>query len=223
VRKVSSAAAPRPALTKQRLLLAAVALADEAGLAALTMRKLAEKLGVEAMSLYHHVANKEEILDGMVDLVFDEIELPRAGADWRTEMRRRAESVRSALARHPWAIGVLESRRNPGPGTLRHHDAVLGCLRAAGFSIALSAHAYALLDSYLYGFAMQEASLPFRSPEQLAAVAEALLKEMPAGVYPHLTELTRDHVLKPGYAFVSEFAYGLELILEGLERARTTR
>jgi AcrR family transcriptional regulator len=184
------------------------------------MRKLAERLGVQAMSLYHHVANKDEILDGMVDLVFAEFELPDPSGDWRAEMRRRAVSVRVALGRHPWSVGLLDSRATPGPITLRHHDAVLACLRRSGFSIPLAAHAFAVLDSYIYGFVLQEQSLPFQSGEELEDVAESILRDMPADAYPYLTELAVEHALQPGYDYGDEFAWGLELVLDGLDRAR---
>jgi AcrR family transcriptional regulator len=206
-------------LSRARVLRSAVTFADESGLASLSMRKLGEGLGVEAMSLYNHVANKDGLLDGMVDIVFSEIELPAGGADWKTEMRQRAESARRALSRHPWAIALMESRASPGPATLRHHDAVLGSLRAGGFSIEMAAHAYSILDSYIYGFALTEASLPFDTPEETAEVAEMIFNQLPADEYPHLTELTVEHVLKPGYDYGNEFGYGLDLILDGLERA----
>jgi AcrR family transcriptional regulator len=144
-------AAPRTPLTRERVLDAAVALADREGVGSLSMRRLARELGVEAMSLYHHVPGKQALLDGMVDLVFGEIELPAADGDWKAAMRRRAVSAREALGRHPWAISLMESRRTPGPANLRHHDAVLGCLRRAGFPVALTAHAYSILDAYIYG------------------------------------------------------------------------
>jgi AcrR family transcriptional regulator len=212
-------AAPRTPLTRQRVLEAAVALADDSGIESLTMRKLGQALGVEAMSLYYHVASKDALLDGMVDLVFAEIELP-TGTDWRPAMRQRAISARAALRRHPWAIGLMESRRTPGSANLRHHDAVVGCLRDAGFPVALTAHAYSLLDSYVYGFALQEASLPFTTPQETAEVARSIMAELPADAYPHLTELAVEHVLQPGYDYGDEFEFGLDLILDGLERAR---
>jgi AcrR family transcriptional regulator len=171
---------------------------------------------VKPMSVYHYVANKDEILDGIVDLVFGEIELPTAGGDWRAEMRRRAASARQALNRHPWAIGLMESRTAPGPATLRHHDAVLGVLRAAGFSVAMTAHAYALLDSYIYGFALQEASLPFKGPETVGSVAEPMLRQFPSGEYPHFVEMATEYVLRPGYDFGNEFEFGLTVILDAL-------
>jgi AcrR family transcriptional regulator len=215
-------AAPRTPLSRERVLRAAMARADAGGLAALSMRQLARELGVEAMSLYNHVANKDDLLDGMVDLVFDEIGLPRCGADWTTVMRQRALAARAVLARHPWAIGLLESRSTPGPATLRHHDAVLGCLREAGFSIALAAHAYSVLDSYIYGFALQQASLPFKTAKEGAAVAERILRRFLAHEYPHLTEMTVQHILQPGHDPAGEFEFGLDLILDGLERVRDT-
>ena len=212
----------RAPLSRDRVLRAAVAFADESGIASLTMRKFGEALGVEAMSLYNHVANKDELLDGMVDLVFSEIDLPPRGVDWKTAMRQRAVSARQALARHRWAIGLMESRTSPGPATLRHHDAVIGSLRGAGFSIEMAAHAFSVLDSYIYGFALQEANLPFGTAEETAEVAQMILAQLPADEYPHLTELTVGHVLQPGYDYGDEFEFGLDLILDGLERVRDT-
>ncbi len=210
----------RTALTKERVLNAAVMLADKNGLESLSMRKLAEKLKVEAMSLYNHVANKDEILDGLVDIIVGEIELPTDADDWRAGMRRRAVSAREVFGRHPWAITVMESRSNPGPTTLRYYEAVIACLRKAGFSIAMAAHAFSVLDSYIYGFAMQELKLPFDNSGELAGVAENILEQMPANEYPYFTELTVEHVLKPGYDYGNEFEFGLDLILDGLDRVR---
>jgi AcrR family transcriptional regulator len=212
-------AEPRLPLTRERVLAAAVALADRGGIGSLSMRKLAQELGVEAMSLYHHVANKDDILDGLVDVVFGEIDLPTGEEGWKAAMRRRAISAREALQRHPWATGLMESRPTPGAANLRHHDAVLGVLRGAGFSVELAAHAYSLLDSYIYGFALQEASLPFHTPEEAAQVAQAIMAQFPASEYPHLTEIAVDHVLQPGYDYGNEYLFGLDLILDGLERA----
>jgi AcrR family transcriptional regulator len=210
---------PRTPLSRERVLRAAVALADRDGVGSLSMRRLARELGVEAMSLYHHVAGKDALLDGMVDLVFGEIELPAAGTGWKTAMRRRAVSARAALSRHPWAINLMESRRTPGPANLRHHDAVIGCLRQAGFPVALTAHAYSLLDAYVYGFALQEASLPFDTPEETVELAQTIMDGFPADTYPNLTELAVEHVLQPGYDYGDEYAFGLDLILDGLEQA----
>jgi AcrR family transcriptional regulator len=204
------------------VLRAAFDLTDKDGIESLSMRKLAQELGVEAMSLYRHVRNKGEIVDGMVDLVFGEIGLPSPGVDWKTAMRQRAISAREVLARHPWAIGLMESRRTPGPATLQHHDAVIGCLRQAGFSIAMAAHAYSVLDSYIYGFALQQASLPFNTSAEAVEVADSIWRQFPTDAYPYLTELTVEHVLQPGYDYTDEFEFGLDLILEGLERVRDT-
>ena len=215
-RRTTSSHAP---LSRERILRAAVAFADESGIGSLSMRKLGEALGVEAMSLYNHVANKAELLDGMIDLVFSEIDLPADGSGWKTAMRTRAVSARQVLARHRWAIGLMESRRSPGPATLRHHDAVLGCLRRAGFSVELTAHAYSLLDSYIYGFALQEASLPFDTSEETAQVTQQIAGQMPAGAYPYLAEIAAEHVLQPGYQYGGEFEIGLALILDALDRA----
>jgi AcrR family transcriptional regulator len=204
----------RAPLSREQILLGAVAVADAAGIGALTMRSLARELGVKPMSLYHYVAGKNEILDGIVDLVFGEIDLPVPGGDWKSQLRRRAVSARRALRRHPWAIGLMESRANPGPETLRHHDATLGTLRAAGFSVAMSAHAYALLDSYTYGFALQEAALPFK-PETVSEATETITQQI-ADDYPHLAEMATEHILQPGYDFGSEFEIGLSVILDAL-------
>lgn len=209
----------RQPVSRERALEVARALADADGIETLTMRRLAEALGVEAMSLYHHVPNKDAILDGMVDLVFAEIPLPSVSDDWQTAMRKRAAAVRAVLLRHRWALPLMESRTTPGPATLQHHDAVIGCLRAGGLSLVLTAHAYAVLDSYIYGFVHTELNLPFQTPEETHEMAAAIAAQVPPGAYPHLMELTTEHVLKPGYAYGNEFEFGLELILEGLQRA----
>jgi AcrR family transcriptional regulator len=194
-------------------------MADEIGLDDLSMRRLAEALGVEAMSLYHHVPNKDAILDGMVDRVFAEIAHPDPALDWKRALHDRCASVREALLRHPWAIRVMESRAQAGPATLGHHDAVLGCLRAAGFSIPLAGHAYAVLDGFTYGFVMTELNLPFRSGEEAQAVAAKMFAQIPPGAFPHLIEFATERAMKPGYSYSDEFAFGLALILDGLERA----
>jgi AcrR family transcriptional regulator len=213
--------ASRQPLSRERVVRAAMALADAGGIDALTMRRLGDELGVEAMSLYKHVANKDDLIDGMTDAVFAEIELPSGATDWGTAMRERAVSVRAALSRHPWATPLMQSRTSPGPATMRHHDTVIGTLRTAGFSVALTAHAFSALDSYIYGFALQQRSLPFETGEQTAELAEAILAQFPAEAYPHLAELTVQHVLQPGYDYGDEFEFGLDLVLDGLERART--
>ena len=207
----------RAPLSRQRALAAAVALADAEGIASLTMRRLAKDLGVEAMSLYHHLANKDDILDGMVDQVFAEIELPSFTDGWKVAMRVRTISVRAVLIRHPWAIGIMESRTSPGPATLRHHDAVLGCLRTDGFSIDMAGHAFALIDSYVYGFVLQEVNLPFEHGDDMVEAVESILPELPMRDYPHLSEFAIERVMQPGYRFGAEFDFGLEVILDGLE------
>jgi AcrR family transcriptional regulator len=212
----------REPLTRERVLDTALRLADQGGLEALSMRKLGQALGVEAMALYYHFANKERVLDGIVDLVFGEIDVPAIGADWKAAMRRRAISVRDALARHRWAIGLMESRTNPGPANLRHHDAVIGCLRAAGFDMAMAAHAYSALDAYIYGFALTKMNLPFETTTDIAEMAETMLEPFPLGEYPNLADFITEHAMKPGYDFADEFVYGLDVILDGLDRAQNS-
>lgn len=210
----------RRPLTKERVLEQAVVLADKEGIEALSMRKLGQALGVEAMSLYNHVRNKEDMLDGMVDVVFSEIDLPPGGVDWRSAMRQRAISVRQVLTRHPWANGLMESRTTPGPANLRHHDAVLGSLRSAGFSVEMAAHAYSILDGYIYGFTLTELTLPFRKPGDVARVAGNIMERFRAGEYPHLAEMAVDRAMMPGYNYGDEFEYGLDLILDAIDRAK---
>ncbi|MEI8412783.1 MULTISPECIES: TetR/AcrR family transcriptional regulator [unclassified Kribbella] len=206
----------RVRLSRDRVLSAAVAVADAGGLGSLTIRSLAQELGVKPMSVYYHVANKDEILDGIVDFVFSQIEMPSTDGDWRAEIQRRAVSARRVLRRHSWAIALMESRTTPGPATLRHHDAVIATFRAAGFSMAMTAHAYALLDAYVYGFAVQEAALPFEGPDSVSDVAESIMAQFAAGDYPHLVEMTTEFYSRPGYDFGNEFDFGLKLILDGL-------
>ena len=212
----------RVPLNRERVLHAAVALADGRGIELLTMRALGEELGVEAMSLYYYVANKDELLDGMVDLVYSEIELPSREADWKVAIRRMAMSAREAFSRHRWAITLMETRTRPGPANLRHHDSVIGCLRGAGFSIKQAIHAFSLLDSYVSGFALQELTMPFDTSEELAEAAESILAQFPAAEYPHLAETITEHVTKSGYDYADEFKVGLDLILDGIERLRDT-
>ncbi|WP_198664313.1 TetR/AcrR family transcriptional regulator C-terminal domain-containing protein [Jiangella endophytica] len=209
--------ASRVPLTRERVVAAAMALADEKGQAGASMRAIAARLGVEAMSLYNHVAGRDDILDGMVDAVFAEIELPAPDdADWKAAMRDRAASARAALRRHPWAVGLMDSRGHPGPATLRHHDAMLGALRTGGFSIPLAAHAVSVIDSYLYGFVLQELSMPLGAAGDLDEVAGDILSGLPGDAYPHLTEMINAHIMRPGYDYGREFPFGLALILDGL-------
>ncbi len=213
-------ARPRIPLSRERVLRAALALADEGGIEALTMRRLGEQLQVEAMSLYNHVAGKDDILDGLVDLVFSEIAVPPANDDWKTAMRQRAISTRDALARHPWAVILMQSRSKPGPATLRHHDSVIGNLRKAGFTIDMAAHAFSVMDGYIYGFALQQLNLPSQTQAESSALAEDILRGFPVDDFPSLAEMIVEHALKPGYDYAQEFHFGLDLILDGLERIR---
>ena len=217
LRPGSGSVEQRPQLSRDRVLAGAIAIADAGGLGALTIRSLAQELGVKPMSVYHYVANKDEILDAIVDLVFSEIELPTVGGDWKVEMRLRAASARRVLSHHSWAIALLQSRLNPGPATLRHHNAFIGTLRAAGFSVQMTAHAFALIDSYVYGFALSESALPIQGPESVADTATSMMDQyFSPDAYPDLLEFTTEHILKPGYCFGEGFDYGLTLILDAI-------
>lgn len=209
-------------LSKQRVVAEAIRLADREGVHGLSMRRLAGELGAGAMSLYHYVASKEELLDAMVDVVFEEIELPPEGTDWQTAMRRRAVSARHVFARHPWAIGLMESRTSPGPANLRHHEAVTACLRRAGFPVLMATHANWLLDSYVYGFALQEASLPFDTADELSdMIQDAYLPQLPPDEFPYLNE-SAAALVAAGYDPADEFLFGLDLVLAALEQLRAS-
>lgn len=210
----------RPPLTKGRVLQAAVDLADREGLGALTMRRLGAELGVEAMSLYKHIANKEEILDGIVELVIGEIEIPREGANWREAMRRRAISARDVFSRHSWAVGLLGGRDSFGPNALRYLDAILGNLRSADFSIENAAHAFWLLDCYVYGQVIQETNLPFSTSREMTESGGSILEQITTNEYPHLAEIG-EHATRTEYSFDGEFEFGLNLILDALDRTAT--
>lgn len=211
----------REPLSTERVLRAALALADAGGAEALTMRKIGKQLGVEAMSLYKHVANKDAILDGIVDLVVAEILLPFPGDDWKTAMRQRAISAHEVLLRHPWACEPLMSRLNVGPAMLRYVDSTLGSLRGAGFSIELADYAWNAMDSHIYGFTLQKLTFPLEAQE-FPDAAETHLPHLPPGLYPHVTELAV-HVMEGRYSGVPDFTFGLDLILDGLERTLTSR
>jgi AcrR family transcriptional regulator len=203
-------------LNRDRVLAAAVALADEGGLESLTMRKLAQEFGVVPMALYKHVANRQALVDAMIDIVFAEIELPDAtGSDWETAMRRRAHSVRAALLRHRWAIGLMESRENPGPPNRRHHNATMGCLREAGVSLRDAVHVLSALDSYTYGFALQQKTLPFDTQQESREVVERVGRRIDPDAYPYLIEVTTE-IAKTGYSYDEEFEIGLDALLTGL-------
>ena len=207
-------------LTRERVLRTAVALADDRSLEQLTMRNLANELNVEAMSLYNHVANKGDLLDGMIELVFSEIQPPNADGDWKAELRKRAVSTRAALLRHRWAVGQMEGRTSHGPSNLKVHDAVLGCLRAAGFSIEMTVHAMSMQDAYLYGFALQQTDMSSQTPEDFAAEAQRQMVDYADALadYPHLVEVVGGYVAKAGYDYDSEFVFGLDVMLDALER-----
>lgn len=213
-------------LSKARVLSTAVALADREGIDAVTMRRLAEELGAGAMSLYYHVPGKDALRDGMVDLVFGEIELPVSDGDWRAAMRRRAMSTREALRRHPWAVGLMESTKTPGPSDLRLHEAVLRCLREAGFSVELALQAYSVQDAYIYGYALQERGMAYPTQQQFAETASKRVQQMESAMedvaraYPYLAEVVGGHVAQRGHDFSEAFEFGLDVILEGLERLR---
>jgi AcrR family transcriptional regulator len=209
---------PRVPLSRERVLRAAIDLADEGGIESLSMRRLAKELGVEAMSLYNHVANKDEILDGIVDTVAGEVELPPDGVDWKTAIRRSAISARDVYVRHPWASSLSMSRQSGGPARLRHGNWVLTTLREAGFSKDLTYHAYHILDAYVLGFTVLQLSFPYEG-EELAGLETAFLEQLPAGEYPYFVEHVKQH-LEPRHGDEGGFEVGLDLILDGLERAR---
>lgn len=209
------------ALSRRRVVVEAVRLADREGVAGLSMRRLAGTLGAGAMSLYHYVAGKDELLDAMIDIVFEEIELPAEATDWRTAMWKRSVSARQVLANHPWAIGLME-RTSPGPANLRHREAVTACLRKAGFTVVTATHANWLIDSYVYGFALQEGSLPFASADEFADMAEDVyLPQLPPDEFPYLSE-SASGLLAAGYDPAEEFTFGLDLILSALEPLRSS-
>ncbi|MFT3834984.1 MAG: TetR/AcrR family transcriptional regulator C-terminal domain-containing protein [Micropruina sp.] len=208
----------RDPITTARVIAAAAAVADRAGLAAVSMRSVGRELGVEAMSLYHHVANKAALLDGLADWVFERFEPPPAEADWRTAITARTASVRAVLTAHPWALGLVDSRDHPGPAVLRHYDAVLGCLYRGGFSATTAAQAFSVLDAYAYGFALTERNLPFDAASGANDFAAELT--LPTEDYPHLAHLLSTVTGAGDYSFAAQFAIGLDIILDGLERLR---
>lgn len=204
----------RPALSPERIVLAAAQVADDGGLSAVTMRSVGRALGAEAMSLYHHVAGKDALLDQLADWVVSQIDLPEIGTPWRTAMVDLCDSARAVYSRHPWAISLIESRVSPGPALLRHHDQVLGILLADGFSMGLAGHAFAAIDSYVFGFVITELQLPF-APGDSEEFTLAL--DLPAQEYPHLMRFLEELVIGHDYDFGREFTYGLDLLLDQLE------
>ena len=208
--------ANRAPVSLERALEVALSVADGEGIEAVTMRRLARELGVEAASLYHHIRGKDEILDGLVDEVAGEIELPAPSASWRTAIGQRARNTRAVLRRHPWAVSLMASRTNPGRATLRLLEAGIRCFREGGFTVPLAAHALSTVDSYVHGFVLQEVNLPFRNESELAAMTGAIMESFPASEFPYLFELTVEHVLQPGYEYGKEFDSGLTVVLDGV-------
>lgn len=208
-----SARAPRNTLSRERVTAEAVALADAEGLTALTIRALATRLGVKPMAIYHHVANKEGLLDAIVDAVYAEVHLPGTDGEWRTELERRSHSMHEALGRHRWAVALMDTRLQPGPANLASHEAALDVLLTAGFSLQATAHAYATLDAFVYGFAVQEAAL---DSIDLSGSAEAIVSSIPIAGYPRMAQFATQHVLQEGYAFSDSFTVGLGLVLDGI-------
>jgi len=212
-------AAPRTPLNKERVLRAAIELADAEGIEALSMRRLAKELGVEAMSLYNHVANKGEILAGIIDLVAGEFDLPSDESDWKAAMRRNAISSRDVLLRHRWATSIWMTQGG-GPARLRNGDWMLRTLREAGFSPGLIYHAFHILESYVLGYTLQQLNFPYKG-EELAGLAADFLKQIPVADYPDLVEHIQQH-LEPHDEGTGGFELGLDLMLDGLDRARAT-
>lgn len=207
---------PRISLTRELVLRAALTILDESGVEALSMRLLGTRLGVEAMSLYNHVANKDDILDGVLDLVVEEIAIPGPGADWRPAMKERAVSAWQAFKRHPWASALMDSRLSSHPARLRYFDTILGTLEGAGFSLAQAARAFSLLDSYVYGFCRQGLNMASSGEKEAEKRAQAFRENIPEA-YPHLARMAEE-AMKTGYDEGADFDFGLGLILDGLER-----
>ncbi|MBI4917250.1 MAG: TetR/AcrR family transcriptional regulator [Acidobacteria bacterium] len=208
-----------PPLSRARILRAAITLADRKGIAALSMRRLGQMLGVEAMSLYNHVANKDDVLSGIVDAIVADIDIVASGLSWKESMRRRGISMRDVFARHPWAVGLLESRRSLGPAALRYCNSVLGVLHRAGFSPMMAMRTFSVLDSFAYGYCIQEKSLPSRSAAEAIEATERLLGQIPERDYPYVVQIAAEFV-QSGFDFAKEFELGLDLLLEALETWR---
>lgn len=207
---------PPTPLSRERVLQAALRLADEGGLEALSMRKLAEELGVKAMSLYNHVTNKDDVIDGIVDRVVSEIEVPCPDTDWKTAMRQRALSAHTVLLRHPWSAIALMSRINVGPAMLRYVDATLGCLYEAGFSLEMADHAWNAMDSHIYGYTLQELNFPIEA-SAYSETADSFMNHIPEAQYPYIHRLSL-RVVSRDYDGLHDFEFGLNFILDGLER-----
>lgn len=218
----SAETANKAPVNRERTLEVALTVADREGIEALTMRRIARELGVEAASLYHHVSGKDQILDGLVDVVAAEIDLPRPAAPWREAAGERAHHTRAVLLRHPWAVSLMASRTSPGPATLGLLETGIRCFREGGFSVPMAALAISTVDSYVHGFVLQEVNLPFRGESELAAMTAAVMEQFPASEYPYLFEMTIEHVLQPGYDYGNEFDSGLTVVLNGVAALRGT-
>jgi AcrR family transcriptional regulator len=221
-RKPNPRPEPRVPLSRERVLRTAIELADEGGIEALSMRKLGQRLGVEAMSLYNHVANKDDLQDGIVELVLGEIELPPDAADWKEAMRRTAISSHETFIRHRWACSAMMRVPRVSPLRLQWMEAVLRTLREAGFSADLTHHAYHALDSHITGFTLWQVSMPFDTREELVDLAEDVLREIPTDEYPYFIEHAEQHLAPSSPDGKTEFEFGLDLILDGLETLRHT-
>jgi AcrR family transcriptional regulator len=209
----------RAPLSRAAVLRKALQMADKTGIESLSMRRLARALGVEAMSLYNHVASKEDMLDGLVELVAGEIEVPAPGGPWKATMRQRAISAHGVLMRHPWATMLFVSRVNIGPNMLRYVDATIGCLREAGFSYPMADHAWNALDAYIYGFTLQKLNFPL-DPSEYASAAAQFLHLIPVERFPHLNGMSQE-VIAGRHDGMHQLERGLELLLDGFERMRT--
>ena len=217
--RVERNAEPRVPLSRERVLRAAISLADEGGLESLSMRKLAQELGVEAMSVYYYVANKDEILDGILNFVISEFELAVGGPDWKAAIRRSALSAHDVLMRHPWACNLMMSVKRVAPARMQYMEALLGRLREAGFSANMTHHAYHALDSHIIGSTLWEAG--YSSNTDLEAVAKTFVAKT-LREYPYLAEHAQEHITRSKRKDVPEFEFGLDLILDGLERMLAT-
>ena len=217
-KKTQSKEITPPALSRERILMAAIELADEQGIDSLSMRKLADQLGVKAMSLYNHVTNKEDVLDGMVDIVAGKIQTPSLNGNWKEAMRKRAISAHAVLVKHPWASMLMLSRINIGPAMLNYVNATIGCLNEAGFSLPMADHIWNTLDSYIYGFSIQELNFPI-DPSEYAKTAQDYLPIVPAEQYPYLNAMAHQ-VIDGTHQGIHEFTFGLDLILDSMERLR---
>lgn len=211
--------ARRGHLSSEKILDCAIALADSGGLDNVTIRAIAAKLGSKPMAVYHYFAGKKDIIDAMVERVFSEIALPPADFSWQDALRVRCRSARTVLNIHPWAAPLMESRMVPGPKSLKHHEAVLSTLRRGGLSWDLTAHGYAILDSFIFGFAFEESTLPATASPEISQVAADIAGLFDPEIYPTLAAFTQEHVLQDDYSFSASFDFGLDLILDGLARA----